>query len=103
MRRAFVGFSSLLTFFLLVGVQPVLPQATALAQLNGTIRDQSGAVIAKAMISLHKLDTNQTQTTSSSNEGYYVFTNVPPGAYELSAEAPGFSKTTRDLPLSVGQ
>ncbi|PYU25239.1 MAG: hypothetical protein DMG30_05960 [Acidobacteria bacterium] len=103
MRRAFIGRVAILAFFLLTVVPPSFSQATALAQLNGTIRDQTGAVVPRATISLRNKDTNQTQTSSSGNEGYYTFANVPPGSYELSVEAPGFSKTTRDIPLSVGQ
>ena len=41
--------------------QPVLSQSTAaLAQLNGTVQDERGAVITKATITLREMDTKLT-------------------------------------------
>lgn len=93
---------ALLGFFCLGWARPVFSQATAQAQLNGTVRDQSGAAV-KTAINLRNVDTNQTYTTSSSDAGYYIFTNVPPGTYELSVDASGFARFALSLPLSVGQ
>lgn len=79
------------------------PQATALAQLNGALRDQTGGAVVRAKITLRNPSTNQVYTTTSSEVGYYIFTNIQPGTYELSAEAPGFAKFPQDIPLTVSQ
>ena len=66
--------------------------SAAEAQLNGSVRDQTGSVIVKAAVALRNVDTNQVYKASSNNTGFYVLTNVPPGNYELTAESQGFAK-----------
>ena len=84
--------------------QPALSQVTAQSQLNGSVHDQSGAVVPKASITLHDVNTNQSYAASTNDQGYYVFTNLVPGTYELTAELAGFAKYTRTgVVLSVGQ
>ncbi len=102
MSKARLWMLAVLSFSLLGWAQPAFSQATALAQLNGTVRDQSGAIV-KTGVNLRNVNTNQSYATSSSDAGYYIFTNVPPGTYELTVEASGFAKFTLTLPLSVGQ
>ena len=81
------------------------PQATiSLAQLNGTVQDSGGRTVAKAAISLRELDTNQVHTATSSDSGYFVVPNLPPGRYELTVTSSGFGKYTQTgMTLAVGQ
>jgi hypothetical protein len=91
-------------FFLLSVCSPGVAQVVSLAQLNGTVLDQSGASIANATITLQEQDTNRTYTAMSNNAGYYVVPNLPPGRYNLTAEFAGFSKYERmGVVLTVGQ
>src|SRR2546427_1207569 len=85
--------------------QPAFSQLTiAQAQLNGSVRDQSGSAIVKAPITLRDVDTNYVYTASSDVAGYYIFTNLPPGNYQLGAEYTGFGKYTQTgIVLRVGQ
>lgn len=69
--------------------------STALAQLNGTVRDQAGNVLIRATITVRNIDTNLVYTASSNSAGYYILTNLPPGNYLLVAEAAGFRRTSR--------
>lgn len=62
------------------------------AQLNGSVRDQTGSMVVKAAVTLRNVDTNQTYKTASNSVGFYILTNVPPGNYELTAESQGFAK-----------
>ncbi|MBZ5659697.1 MAG: TonB-dependent receptor [Acidobacteriia bacterium] len=74
------------------------------AQLNGTVRDASGGVVAKASLEIRDTDTNRTYSATTTDVGFYVLPNLSPGHYELVATAPGFSKTTRTgIVLTVGQ
>jgi hypothetical protein len=74
------------------------------AQLNGSVRDESGGTVAKAAVSLRETETNRTYTTVSNDNGLYVIANLPPGRYELTTEAPGFAKSTqKGIVLTVGQ
>ena len=61
------------------------------AQLNGAVFDPKGGVIVRATVGLREVDTNQIYTTTTGEQGSYVFTNLPPGNYELTAQYSGFA------------
>src|SRR5262245_19484704 len=74
------------------------------AQLNGTVRDTSGSVVANASVSLRNLDTNRTYMSTSDASGYYIVPNLPPGAYELNVMYTGFQPFMQsNIQLTVGQ
>lgn len=58
----------------------------------GEVRDEKQAVIPKARVRLRNVQTNDTRTTDSDDEGRYRFNNVPVRNYELIIEAQGFGK-----------
>jgi outer membrane receptor protein involved in Fe transport len=100
--RSLSGF--LLALLLTTWSAVVWAQVTAAdAQLNGTVRDQTGSVIVKATISLRNVDTNHVYSATSNSAGSYIVGNVPPGNYELTAESNGFAKRTQPLTLRVAQ
>ena len=76
----------------------------AVAQLNGTVRDETGAVVVKASITLRELGTNRTYTATSNDAGFYVVPNLLPGRYELKVASASFANFTQTgIVLSVGQ
>ena len=94
-----------LVLFLLLSHRASQAQAnTGDAQLNGSIRDQTGSVIVKATVLLRNVATNQTYKASSNNAGFYFLTNVAPGTYDLTIESQGFAKYEQTgLVLRVAQ
>ncbi len=80
-------------------------QATiSFAQLNGTVKDTSGRIIAGASVTVRDLATNQTVSTTSNASGFYLAPNLPPGNYELTVQEAGFAKYVHTgIPLTVGQ
>ncbi|MDT7687382.1 MAG: hypothetical protein QOE46_141 [Acidobacteriota bacterium] len=64
------------------------------AGLQGTVTDQSGAVVPGATLTLKNNETGRTQTVTSGDEGFYRITELPPGLYTLVIEKAGFKKTT---------
>jgi hypothetical protein len=72
--------------------------ATARAQfraaVQGTVTDQSGAVVPEATLTLRNNETGRTQTANSGGEGFYRISELPPGTYTLTVEKAGFRKTT---------
>ena len=58
----------------------------------GEVRDEKQAIIPKAKVTLRNVQTNDSRTTDSDDEGRYRFNNVPVGNYELTIEAQGFGK-----------
>jgi len=76
---------------LLLATSGLLLAQSDLATISGFVRDPSGAAVAGVKITIHgAAGTDRIATTNES--GYYVFTNVPPGLYTMSAEAQGFQK-----------
>ncbi|MGB8473909.1 MAG: TonB-dependent receptor [Candidatus Acidiferrum sp.] len=105
MRRS-IALWALLGIVILCGwAKPAYSQAgTTAAQLNGTVKDPSGSSVAKASLTLREVNTNRTYTAVSNDNGLYVIPNLPPGTYQLSAEATGFAKSTQTgIVLTVGQ
>ena len=104
MKRYSISLVVIAIVVLFFSAQPAFSQAsTAQAQLNGSVSDPSGGLIAKAQINLRSVETNQSYSTTSNAQGYYVLPNIPPGNYELTAEFKGFSKYSQQLTLRVGQ
>src|SRR5215831_1704877 len=76
----------------------------AVAQLNGTVRDSTGSVVANATVSLRNVDTNRTYTSTSDTSGYYIVPNLPPGTYDLNVVYAGFEPYVQSsIQLRVGQ
>lgn len=89
-RIAFCLISSLIA----VNVpQAAAQQATA--QITGTIRDASHAVVVGAKVTLTNTDTNVSRSEMSNKDGDYLFTLIPIGNYELSVQHTGFNKYVR--------
>ena len=72
------------------------------AEVLGTVRDASGAIIAGATVTLTNLETGiQSQATTDSS-GDYDFFNVKVGRYSLTVEKTGFAKfATTDVRVDV--
>ena len=87
-----------LLFSVLAGGQ-VLPVGSA----DGTVRDSSGALLPKTAVQLMSQETGAARTTTTNDLGYYLFTLVPPGRYQVTAERPGFKKAARDIVVETGR
>jgi hypothetical protein len=59
-------------------------------RISGTVKDPSGAVIAKAAVSLINSATGVGQTVPTDEHGVYSFLDVPVGLYNLAVAADGF-------------
>src|SRR5205823_1774158 len=64
-------------------------QATS-AQISGTVKDQSGAVLPGVEITVTQTATGAKRTTVSNETGNYVLARLPIGPYMLEAGLPGF-------------
>ena len=64
--------------------------AQATAQVNGTVRDQSGAVLPGVEITVTQTDTGISRNTVTDETGSYVLPNLAVGPYRLEAALPGF-------------
>lgn len=77
---------------------------SSLAHLNGTVHDTTNATVSRAAITLREVNTNQVHSTTSNDLRSYVAADLPPGQYELTAEAAAFTKVViSGIVLRVGQ
>src|SRR5881409_3690425 len=64
--------------------------AQATAQISGTVRDQSGAVLPGVEVSATQMATGTKRTILTNETGSYVLTNLAVGPYRIEAALPGF-------------
>src|SRR5881227_2376538 len=62
------------------------------ARLDGTIQDQSGSVVPNAKVEVLNTNTQARAGVTTDATGSFLFPNLPPGVYTLTAEANGFRK-----------
>src|SRR3954470_18995234 len=75
-----------------VAIAPaVLAQTVAVAQLSGSVHDESGAAIPGVDVSFTQTDTGFNRTMVTDERGQYSVPNLPVGPYKLVASLPGFS------------
>src|SRR2546426_2461312 len=69
--------------------------AQATAQISGTARDQSGAVLPGVEVTATQTETGIVRTTVTNEAGLYVLSNLAIGPYRLEATLPGFRTFVR--------
>ena len=74
------------------------------ANLQGFVKDQSGAVVANATVTARFPGTNVSRTTTTNDEGFYRLINLTPGDYDITVEAANFKKAVLSrVTVTVGQ
>src|SRR6266851_400832 len=74
------------------------------ADLQGVVRDPSGAVVTGATVTARNPGTNISKATTTNDEGAYLIVNLTPGEYEITVESPNFKKAVLPaIRLTVGQ
>src|SRR5580704_16744274 len=97
MRLTLVGFAILLS----VGLSRA---QISTSTLTGALTDGTGSVVPRALVTATAKSTSFSHTATSNESGTYVISELPPGAYEVSAEAAGFKKAVvSEIRLFVGQ
>src|SRR5829696_3492482 len=88
---------------LLLTAGGALAQTVAVAQLSGTVLDESGGALPGTEVTVTHTDTAMTRFVITNESGGYVFTNLPVGPYKLTAKLSGFSVFEQTgIVLSVG-
>lgn len=72
------------------------------ASITGVITDEQGASISGAVVIAKDLKTNLTREVRSGEDGAFSLNQLPPGDYEVTAQAEGFSTNTSKVDLSLG-
>ena len=89
----------LLAFF-----NPSIHAQTYSSSVTGVVTDPSNAVVPKAAVTLTDVGKGFLFKTATDATGRYIFRDLPPSAYRLSVEAPGFQRFTQEgITLDVQQ
>lgn len=98
-------FRAQLALFLVASaplVQPVLSQT--LGEITGRVTDASGAAVQSAKVTVFNVATSARRETTSTDAGDYTFPSLPPGAYNVKVEKPGFKlDSTNNVEVQVQQ
>lgn len=70
--------------------------------ITGVVTDATGAVVAGARITITNRATGLSRNLSTSAEGDYSAAALPPGDYQVTAEATGFSLLERTATVEAG-
>jgi Carboxypeptidase regulatory-like domain len=90
--------------FILVGaVAPLYAQSTvATGNIQGTITDTTGGVVAAAKVTITNTDTGQTLNLVTSSSGIYNSGSLVPGNYSVRTQAQGFKTVEQHVVVRVG-
>jgi hypothetical protein len=108
------GFKSVFFLFVLFALgctlawgQPSPPVPAPIpaspGSISGTVFDQSGAVVAGARVKVSFENQSRNQDAVSDADGQFTFSNVGPGAFQVTITAAGFAAQTSSGTLQPGQ
>src|SRR6266436_6766135 len=86
------------------------------ADLQGSVRDPKGAVVAGETVTARNTATNSSRDATTNDDGFYKITNLSPGDYEVTVKAQNYKTAVvpsvnvtvgqtanQDIPLEVGE
>ena len=86
-----------------LGASPANAQ-TAAGAITGVVRDQAGAAVPGATITVTETRTNLQRVVMSTRDGVYTAASLAPGEYRLDLELAGFKPVRREgVRLSTGE
>ena len=112
MMRSVLRSAMVLAFFLCASLS-LMAQGTG--SITGIVRDNSGAVVPNAQVTITNVEQGTAYKTTSNTDGEYLQAALPPGVYNVNVQATGFNafdvqnitlrvseKTRVDATLTVG-
>jgi hypothetical protein len=95
---------TLIAFSMILGSSGLSLQAQDRAELNGTVTDPTGAIVAGANVELSSAATGYRRLTTTNTAGIYLFSSLPVGTYDISVTKDGFKPyQIRGIDLLFGQ
>ena len=83
---------------------PAWSQASYTAQIRGVVKDQTGALVPNATVTITNDATGISATSHSDDHGLYILTGLRPAVYTIKADATGFrSAEEKNVVLQVAQ
>ena len=98
-------FRTLIHWLFLISLLSLSSFGQTNSGVTGVITDAGGALVPGAQVVLLDTKTSRELTTTTNDQGVYMFTNVPQGAgYRITVTAQGFQKSVlNDISLGIGR
>jgi hypothetical protein len=74
---------------------PLLLSQTFTGTISGVVTDPNAATVPGAMVRARNEATGDTRQVATGSDGLFVFSQLPPGNYEVSVESQGFRKSVQ--------
>src|SRR5262249_39984027 len=87
-----LGWVGTLVAVLILTAVSGLAQTANTGTVTGVVKDEKGAVIRGATVTVTNIGTNSSRTAVTSDDGTYEIAQLVPGSYRLQVEAQGFAK-----------
>jgi hypothetical protein len=71
-------------------------------QITGRVTDPNTAVVSGAAVAIKSVETGAERTATTDSEGAYTVTNLQPGLYDVTVQAPNFATVTQRVQVTVG-
>jgi hypothetical protein len=102
MRAAVPAVAALVVSVLFLAA-PRSVTAQAGAAIDGTVKDEQGAVLPGATVTIRNVETGFERSVVTESEGRYRFQALQPGTYILKVELQGFAaQEVRDIVMTIG-
>jgi hypothetical protein len=89
LRKMLVLFAAFILFNGLIIQRATQAQVSA-GSVGGTVRADTGTVVAGAQIEVTQGNSGSVRTASTNTDGIFNVPNLPPGSYEMKVAAPGY-------------
>ncbi|MBC7911743.1 MAG: carboxypeptidase regulatory-like domain-containing protein, partial [Pyrinomonadaceae bacterium] len=108
MERFYINYSRTLSTLCVLLFLLVLPLRgsgqTTTANISGTVKDESGALLPGVTVTAKNLETGLTRTMVTDTEGRYHISQLTPANYEIQTTSSGFQTAIRTgIDLTVGR
>lgn len=104
LKRVAAGMAMCLATALVFSFSALAQSQANSADLAGTVTDPTGAVVSGASVTARLRGAGVTRTVTTDGQGSYTMIGLPPGEYEVTAEAATFKKSViSGIRLTVGQ
>lgn len=101
MRRLAIGV--LILCGVALAAAPVFAQGSTTGSVNGTVSDNTGAVVPGVTVTVSGPALMGSQTAVTNDQGQYRFPTLPPGTYRLNYQLQGFNTIVREgIVVNVG-
>jgi len=102
MRSKYLVMSAVVCFLLLANKTYGQGVGTS-GDLAGSVVDPTGAVVTRATVTATDTTKGTQRKTVTDGTGHYRFNGLPPAAYEVTAQNPGFAADVRKATVALGE